>query len=107
MKIRFIIPIFISTMICNGAFVQAHTTYIVESNPVVVVETQPPAEKVEEVTTCPGEGYHWQKGRWCWNGGWVWQGGCWVQRPEGKSEYVSGYWKKNHHHWVWVESYWR
>ena len=109
MRREMLISAITSIFIFGTGYLQAHshTTYIVESNPVVVVESQPPTDIVEEMGTAPGEGYYWQKGRWCWNGAWAWHKGCWVCRPVGKVEYIPGYWKKNHHHWVWVEPYWK
>ena len=97
-------------------------TYIVEETPpsvvviqqapapvvnVITVESQPPADLVEEVEPCPGKEYVWQKGHWQWNGSWVWVRGNWGRRPHPEGVFIPGYWKQSHHRWEWVEPYWK
>ena len=87
-------------------------TVIVQQAPVVnviEVESEPPADIVEQIDACPGQNYVWIGGRWKWNGRWDWSRGYWTQRPQATAAWVPGHWRKSHHdhRWVWEEGSWR
>lgn len=77
---------------------------------VITVESQPPADIVEQMTPSPGIGYVWKQGYWKWNGNWVWVSGSWALPPHAGGVYVPGHWRQSHHHnhrWEWEDSHWR
>lgn len=90
--------------------------YVVPTAPapvvnVIEVESEPPADIVEQVALCPGSSsdYAWINGRWTWNGRWEWTKGYWVQKPHVAAVWMPGHWRKSHHdhRWVWEEGSWR
>lgn len=89
----------------QGAFAHRHHEVIVVPE-YVAVEMEPPAEIVEEQGNCPGAGYMWVKGHWCWENRWRWTRGTWVVKPHETAVWTAGYWKSKHNHWVWTPGYW-
>lgn len=89
----------------------AHTVIIEEEMaPGTFVESDPPTERIEVATACPGPeaAYFWAKGHWKWEGQWVWVPGNWISRPHPGAVWVPGHWEKRHHHhgWWWVQGHW-
>lgn len=111
-------PFLLATLCTFSAqYGHAHShTYIVEQPvavvvqpaPVLIVESEPPAEIEDVMAPCPGDNYYWIKGHWQWNGTqWVRASGRWVVRPYASAAWVPGTWVREPHHWHWVEGYWR
>jgi hypothetical protein len=76
----------------------------------VVVVGQPPAPRVEVVTTAPGPDYFWIAGRWNWDGGrWVWLNGHYERHPHFHpgGGWEQGHWEHRGGNSVWVEGRWR
>jgi hypothetical protein len=94
----------------NASNGSAHTKYVVvQPTPAyVIVESEPPAEIVEEIGPCPGSDYIWIKGSWQWDGcRWVRVKGHWALKPHAAAVWVSGCWTKHHHHWQWIDGCWK
>ncbi|HEY4121743.1 MAG TPA: hypothetical protein VGM56_27945 [Byssovorax sp.] len=73
----------------------------------VVVESEPPAERVEVPPAPPaGPRLVWIRGHWYWNGrGWLWVGGHWSATRPG-FQYVAGHWERRGRAWVWLDGRW-
>lgn len=100
-----------------------HNVYVVETAPapvyvvqpsapivnVIEVQSEPPADLVEQMDPSPGPDFVWVGGRWNWNNQWNWSKGSWVRRPHTAAVWVPGHWRKSHHdhRWVWEEGSWR
>jgi hypothetical protein len=73
---------------------------------VVVVDSRPPVEQVEDPGPPPGGTYVWVKGRWMYTShGWAWRKGHWARARSGHV-WVAGHWVQRHHRWVWVHGHW-
>ena len=74
--------------------------------PEIVVQSQPPAERVEVIPMSPGPGFIWIRGHWSWHHErWVWIGGHWDRIQHPNSVWVSGQWVARGNGWVWVEGH--
>ena len=73
----------------------------------VIVQNEPPADQIEVIPEFPGPDYVWLKGHWRWKNEWVWVKGCWARKPHEEALWEPPQWKRKHHHWVFVEGFWR
>lgn len=74
----------------------------------VLVNTAPPAVRIEAQTVAPGAGYVWTPGYWRWTGtGYVWMSGSWVLPPRAAAIWMPGHWAHRPRGWVWIPGHWR
>jgi hypothetical protein len=74
--------------------------------PEVVVQSRPPAERVEVIPSAPGPGYAWIRGHWLWHRErWEWKGGYYERVSQPGSVWISGQWVARGNGWVWVEGH--
>lgn len=99
----------LAALLCNIQPLQAHRMAVEEGEipEYTYVETAPPEDLEEEVSTTPGANYFWVKGHWRWQGRWIWVKGHWHARPHENAEWTPGHWFKKHHHWIWVPGHWQ
>jgi hypothetical protein len=75
---------------------------------VAYVMRQPPAERVEVISTRPGVEYVWVAGHWGWRrDNYEWISGRWVIPERGFHEWVPGRWERDRGGWFYVEGRWR
>lgn len=75
---------------------------------VVYVTREPPAERVEVISTSPGTSYVWVRGHWAWTGSdYDWVPGRWLVPTSGFTAWVPGHWQHDSHGWFWVDGHWR
>jgi hypothetical protein len=74
--------------------------------PEVVVQSQPPPERIEAIPMSPGPGYIWVRGHWAWHHEhWDWFNGHWERVMGPGRVWVSGQWVARGNGWVWVEGH--
>jgi hypothetical protein len=72
------------------------------------VNREPPPERVEVISTSPGQEYVWIKGHWAWrHDDYEWIGGHWVRGENNAREWAPGRWEHDRQGWYWVEGHWR
>ncbi|HEY2404982.1 MAG TPA: YXWGXW repeat-containing protein [Polyangiaceae bacterium] len=74
--------------------------------PAVVVNSAPPAARVEIAPPAPGPGYAWIPGHWAWRGSWVWVAGSWRPIPAGYHQWVRGQWLLQGTSFRWQPGHW-
>jgi len=73
----------------------------------MVVEREPPRDRVEVVVASPGSGFVWVRGFWRWERReYVWVPGRWVRPERGFRTWVPGRWRHRRSGWYWVEGHW-
>ncbi len=74
--------------------------------PEVVVRSQPPAPRSEDVPFEPGPGYIWIRGHWMWrHERWEWMSGRWDRGAQPGSTWIPGQWAARGGGWVWIEGH--
>jgi hypothetical protein len=74
--------------------------------PDVVVQSAPPAERVEVVPMAPGPGYAWIRGHWAWHRErWEWKAGYFERISQPGAVWISGQWVARGNGWIWVEGH--
>jgi hypothetical protein len=74
--------------------------------PEIIVQSQPPAERIETIPMSPGPGYIWVRGHWAWrHEHWEWFDGHWDRVSQPGSVWISGQWVARGRGWVWIEGH--
>ncbi len=74
--------------------------------PEVVIQSQPPLERVEAVSPSPGPGFIWIRGHWMWrHERWVWFDGHWDRFAGPGHAWIPGQWVARGNGWVWIEGH--
>lgn len=96
----------------TSLFSHSHDRVYVVQDPepsVMLIQEEPPANRVEVIPTAPNSSMCWMPGCWRWENRWVWSEGYWTPRPYASAAWVPGMWVKHHHRhgWYWTEGHWR
>jgi hypothetical protein len=96
------------TLACAGAPFAAQAGIEVGINiggPEVIVQSQPPPDRVEAVPIAPGPGYVWIRGHWVWHRDrWEWKAGFY-ERTQPGNVWIPGQWVARGNGWVWIEGH--
>jgi hypothetical protein len=96
-------------LICGAAPLAVHAGVEIGLNiggPEVVIQTQPPAPRLEVVTQAPGPGYIWIRGHWAWHRErWEWSSGRWDHVAQPGAAWIPGQWMQRRNGWVWIEGH--
>jgi hypothetical protein len=93
-------------LVAAGALGACHHTYTAPG--VVYVREGPPADRVEVISTSPGEHYIWVGGHWAWrDNNYAWIPGSWVLPTASYSAWVPGHWAHEANGWYWIDGHWR
>ena len=75
---------------------------------VVYVRTAPPSDRVEVISTSPGDRYVWVGGHWGWRDpDYFWVPGSWMLPAASFTAWVPGHWAHDGNGWFWVDGHWR
>ena len=99
----------VAGLIAASAIGCVHHTYTTRTaGGVVYVTREPPAERVEVISTSPGTNFVWVRGHWGWTGSdFDWIPGRWVVPSSGFTAWVPGHWQHDNHGWFWIDGHWR
>ncbi len=75
---------------------------------VILVDREPPPDRVEVKPPPPAVGHVWIPGHWVARGrDFDWVPGHWKPVPRGKSAWAPGHWERRPRGWVWIDGHWR
>jgi hypothetical protein len=96
---------------CAAAPVASYAGFDIGINiggPEVVIRSQPPPDRYEDVGIAPGPGYVFIRGHWAWrHDRWDWVSGRWELPAQRGAVWVSGQWVARGGGWVWVEGHYQ
>jgi hypothetical protein len=96
----------IGGLIAAGALGACYHTHTASG--VLYVRSGPPSDRVEVISTSPGDRYVWVGGHWGWRDpDYFWVPGAWAIPASGYTVWTPGHWAHDGHGWFWVDGRWR